>query len=327
MQVIKLNQESIDIEIQGVTYTLSGGIRLEGGFDAWASQTVIHGTEEVPMSMSYRRRLAEQYRGGAVPEEWLQKLLDSNIVIPSEYVEIGDKEKTEVMGCICKDLEADYPIYFLDDNGAFLCRTATGIYRQGEWQIKFSHIERKSIDVETHGRVARFRGEICRAGDGFDAVKGTMEWLSPERRPATEEERAVFIREVKSVWRKSLRKEKKKFQVHFCDKISKSLKISTLENPFMDIEMDNRVARFRGRQIRHGEFPPGVVAGFQAAADTMEWLSPEKRPATEEERNAFIQEVRRLYRKKPRRERKRFTLLFRDAKGRKKPVKHNCLSG
>lgn len=81
--------------------------------------------------------------------------------------------------------------------------------------------------------------------------------------------------------------------------------ILNIEKGRIDIELQGKIARFSG-ELRD--------SGFNVNIKKMELLSPEKRKATYEEAVVFIKELKKVYRKEPHKNRKRFQLLFYDMK-------------
>lgn len=79
---------------------------------------------------------------------------------------------------------------------------------------------RDHINIELDGKIARFWGEL--AIYGF--IAGQMDWVYPEERRATEEERLEFIKAVKKAYRKEQpRKVRKQFKIHFYNEQGKKI--------------------------------------------------------------------------------------------------------
>ena len=86
--------------------------------------------------------------------------------------------------------------------------------------MKFSGSSRDHINIEIEGKVARFWGEL--AAYGF--IAGKMDWVYPEKRRATDEERYEFIKSIKKAYRKEQsRKVRKQFKICFYDEQGKKI--------------------------------------------------------------------------------------------------------
>ena len=163
------------------------------------------------------------------------------------------------------------------------------------------------MDVECDGNIARFSGEL--GDNGFYADANSVMWIRHSGF-ATDESRVELIRDVQET--------DSEVAVFFVDKsgellgrtrpkIGKSrdarvkFDILNIEKEKIDIELDGRIARFKGNMWEYG---------FHVNKRKMKWLYPEERIGTYKESIRFTKELKRIYKKEPRENRRRFQLVF-----------------
>ena len=182
---------------------------------------------------------------------------------------------------------------------------------------------RGSADVEWNGKRARFGGEL--GVGGFAASPKTMKWMFPERDiPVSEEERDKWICAINNYyentkgeslffledneWDKPYESITFRIRTGILKSKGVEIKFSFPSKNYMYIDFNQKRTRFFGSW--HGN-------AFWTSADSMKWRIPEKREATDVERMIFIQEVNKAYQKAPRKIRKKFEVVFFDARGKK----------
>lgn len=213
MKIINLGKENLDIEIQGCNYRLSGEIANEG-FIAYANQTTRIGIDSIPISMNDRMELASHMEK-STPEEFILWLKDPSVSINTNLVEMEENEKEVIMKRICNEWkDPNLSIIFVDNKG-FVCRTRPEIGKLRDSGARFNilNVEKEKLTIELNERIAQFEGELWE--NGFNIKIRKMEWIYPEKRKATYEEAVAFIKELKRIYRKEPRENRKKFQLCF----------------------------------------------------------------------------------------------------------------
>lgn len=127
---------------------------------------------------------------------------------------VTDESREEFIRKVQKN-RTKFPVFFVDEKGELFSRTCPQIGKKRDRGVKFDilNIEKGRIDIELHGKIARFGGEL--RDSGFNVNIKKMELLSPEKRKGTYEENVAFIKELKKVYRKEPRENRKRFQLEF----------------------------------------------------------------------------------------------------------------
>ena len=94
MKIYRVGKESIEIELDGRTYRLSGV--LADGFYVSPTEISFISDERHPIPMEERRSLAEHVAGSA-PEAFVRMLRDPEVLMETCLYPVPDGEKSEIV--------------------------------------------------------------------------------------------------------------------------------------------------------------------------------------------------------------------------------------
>lgn len=204
MRVISLGKENLDVELSGNAYRICGVLGGGTGFSGFAGK-IYKIVEEYPMPMERRNKLADML--SKIPafddDQFISNLRDPEFPYTTNLADIGDEEKQWVRETVCEEWERTNPGYdidFYDEEGNLLCKA--------ESRTRALILSSSCLEIHMDGTIVRFEGELRRKE--FVALAGTMTWLCPDERKATEGEFDTYVKKFSLKYKTVPRKKRRR---------------------------------------------------------------------------------------------------------------------
>ena len=180
MRVLNHGKEELDIELSDAAYRICGGFGSGTNSSVFLAEEIYKITEEHPMPMERRIRLANILSG--VPafsgDKLISDLRDPDFPYTTNLADIDEEEKKRVRETVCAEWERanpGYAISFYDEEGNLLC--------SADCRTRVLTLSDSCLEIHMDGTIVRFDGEQQKKR--FVAAASSMRWLCPEERKAS----------------------------------------------------------------------------------------------------------------------------------------------